>query len=220
MCVIYGHKKGQNPVGRRTCERGVSCVGGGFSSGMGGGTYQEGNMISHGIPVGNGSCSSFSPSLKGRSARQTASTRVGELCIRYMGPLQTSLTDLYSYGTTVHICRFFPARSLMVMRRVQIMPTSRLARATGSHCHHAHSTDPCRARGVGNGQASNHANPICVYTARMCEPLEVGLPVKSTAAKRRGHFRCYVHATAAPPSAMPLRLWGAAEGAQTSVLRG
>ena len=42
----------------------------------------------------------FQPSLKGRSARQTASTRVEELNIRYMRPFRTSLTDLYSYGTT------------------------------------------------------------------------------------------------------------------------
>ena len=50
---------------------------------------------------GNGSCRKFQPSLKGRSARQTAPTRVGELSIRYMRPFRTSPTDIYSYGTTV-----------------------------------------------------------------------------------------------------------------------
>ena len=90
----------------------------------------------------NGSCRNFSPSLKGRSTRQTASTRVGELSIRYMRPFRTSLTEIYSYGTTVHMSIL----SRRFMRRAQIMPTSRLARATGSQCHHAHSTDPCRAR--------------------------------------------------------------------------
>ena len=86
---------------------------------------------------------------------------VGELNIRYMRPLRTSLTDLYSYGTTVHMSIL----SSRFMRRVQIMPTSCLARFTGSQCHRAYPTDPCRARGVGNGKASKHANPL--GTARM-----------------------------------------------------
>ena len=94
----------------------------------------------------------FQPSLKGRSARQTASTRVEELSIRYMRPFRTSLTDLYSYGTTVHKSIL----SRRFMRRVQIMPTSCLARFTGSQCHRAYPTDPCRARGVGNNKASKH----------------------------------------------------------------
>ena len=76
--------------------------------------------------LSRGRSNRFQPSLKGRSACQTASTRVEELSIRYMRPFRTSLTDIYSYGTTVHMsilsCRF--------MRLVRIMPTSRLARAT------------------------------------------------------------------------------------------
>ena len=113
--------------------------------------------------VGRSSRSSgnFQPSLNGRSARQTASTRVGELSIRYMRPFTTSPTDIYSYGTTVHMSIL----SQPIMRSVQIMRTSRVARSTGSQCHHAHSTDPCRARTVENGNASNHANPM--HTARM-----------------------------------------------------
>ena len=91
---------------------------------------------------GKGCDGNFHPSLKGRSARQTASTRVGELDIRYMRPFVTSLTDIHSYGTTVHMSIL----SSRFMRRVQIMPTSRLARSTGSRCHHAHPVDPCRAR--------------------------------------------------------------------------
>ena len=51
----------------------------------------------------NGSCRNFQPSLKGRSVRQTASTRVVELSVRYMRPFRTSLTEFYSYGTTVHM---------------------------------------------------------------------------------------------------------------------
>ena len=93
-------------------------------------------------PGARGRSSRFQPSLKGRSTRQTASTRVGELSTRYMRPFRTSLTEIYSYGTTVHMSIL----SRRFMRRAQIMPTSRLARATGSQCHHAHSTDPCRAR--------------------------------------------------------------------------
>ena len=50
-----------------------------------------------------GRSSRFQPSLKGRSTRQTASTRVGELSIRYMRPFRTSPTDIYSYGTTIHM---------------------------------------------------------------------------------------------------------------------
>ena len=103
----------------------------------------------------------FQPSLKGRSARQTASTRVEELSIRYMRPFRTSLTDFYSYGTTVHMSIL----SSRFMRRVHIMQSSRLSRATGSQCHAAHSIDPCLVRGVGNDKASNHDDPW--RTARM-----------------------------------------------------
>ena len=112
-------------------------------------------------PIHNGSGSRYQPSLKGRSTRQTASTRVGELSIRYMRPFTTSPTDIYSYGTTVHMSIL----SQPIMRGVQIMRSSRVARSTGSQCHHAHSTDSCRARTVGNGNASNHADPM--LTARM-----------------------------------------------------
>ena len=52
-----------------------------------------------------------------------------------------------------------------IMRGVQIMPSSRAARSTGSQCHHAHSIDPCRAHAVGNGKASNHADTM--HTTRM-----------------------------------------------------
>ena len=78
-----------------------------------------------------------------------------------MRALRTSLTDIHSYGTTVHMSIF----SRRFMRRVQIMPALRLARSTGSQCQHAHSTDPYRARGIGNGNASNHEDPW--LTARM-----------------------------------------------------
>ena len=90
----------------------------------------------------NGSNGVFQPSLKGRSARQTASTRVQELGIRYMKPFVTSLTDIHSYGTTVHMSIF----SRRFMRHVQIMRYSRVARSTGSRCHHAYSTDSYRLR--------------------------------------------------------------------------
>ena len=40
---------------------------------------------------------------------------------------------------------------------VQIMRCSRLARSTGSQCHHAHSIAACLWRGVRNDNASNHA---------------------------------------------------------------
>ena len=43
----------------------------------------------------------FQPFSKGRSALQTASTRVQELSIRYMRPLGTSLGHMCSYGTHV-----------------------------------------------------------------------------------------------------------------------
>ena len=99
--------------------------------------------------------------LNGRSARQMASTRVGELSIRYMRPFRTPPTAIYSYGTTVHMSIL----SQPIMRSVQIMRTSRVARSTGSQCHHAHSTVSCRARTVSNGNASNHADPM--LTARM-----------------------------------------------------
>ena len=79
-------------------------------------------------PASKGRSSSFSPSLNGRSTRQTASTRVGELSIRYMRPFTTSPTDIYSYGTTVHMSIL----SQPIMRGVQIMPSSRVARSTGS----------------------------------------------------------------------------------------
>ena len=46
-----------------------------------------------------------------------------------MRPFRTSLTDIYSYGTTVHMSIL----SSRFMRLVRIMPTSRLVRATGSH---------------------------------------------------------------------------------------
>ena len=92
--------------------------------------------------VFNGRSSSFQPSLKGSRARQTASIRVGELSIRYMRPFRTSLTDIYSYGTTVHMSIL----SRRFVCRVQIMPTSRLARATGSRCNHAHPIGSCRLR--------------------------------------------------------------------------
>ena len=108
-----------------------------------------------------GRSSRFQPSLKGRSTRQTASTRVGELSIRYMRPFRTSPTDIYSYGTTVHMSIL----SQPIMRGVQIMPSSRVVRSTGSQCHHARSTNPCRARTVGNGKASNHADTM--HTTRM-----------------------------------------------------
>ena len=92
---------------------------------------------------------------------QTALVCVEELNTRSREPFSTSCDELHTYGTTVHmsIC------SSRFMRRVQIMPTSCLARFTESQCHRAYSTDPCRARGVGNGTASNHANPL--GTARM-----------------------------------------------------
>ena len=45
------------------------------------------------------------------------------------------------------------------------MRSSRLARSTGSQWHHAHSTDLCQVREVGNGSASKHAHPM--RTARM-----------------------------------------------------
>ena len=108
-----------------------------------------------------GRSSRFQPSLKGRSTRQTASTRVGELSIRYMRPFRTSPTDIYSYGTTVHMSIL----SQPIMRGVQIMPSSRVVRSTGSQCHHARSTNPCRERTVGNGKASNHADTM--HTTRM-----------------------------------------------------
>ena len=110
---------------------------------------------------GKGSHRNFRPSLNGRSARQTASTRVGELSIRYMRPFRTSLTEIYSYGTTVHMSIFFSR----FMRDVQIMRYSRLARSTGSRYHRTQPVDPCRARGVGSHKASKHADPMS--TARM-----------------------------------------------------
>ena len=47
----------------------------------------------------------------------------------------------------------------------KFMRSSRLARSTGSQWHHAHSTDLCQVREVGNGSASKHAHPM--RTARM-----------------------------------------------------
>ena len=44
---------------------------------------------------GKGSYRNFQPSLKGHSARQTASTRVQELSIRYVRAFDTSLGHLY-----------------------------------------------------------------------------------------------------------------------------
>ena len=78
-----------------------------------------------------------------------------------MRPYRTSLTDIHSYSTTVHMSIL----SQPIMRGVQIMPSSRAARSTGSQCHHAHSIDPCRAHAVGNGKASNHADTM--HTTRM-----------------------------------------------------
>ena len=109
---------------------------------------------------GNGSCRNFKPSLKGRGARQTASTRVVELSIRYMRLFRTSPTDLYSYGTCVNMS----ISSHPIRRGMRIMRSSRLvrsaARSTGSQHHHAHPIDPCRERRIGNGKASNHADPM------------------------------------------------------------
>ena len=84
-----------------------------------------------------------------------------ELNTRSRVPFSTSYDELHTYGTTVHMSIF----SSRFMRRVQIMPTSCLARFTGSQCHRAYPTDPCRARGVGNAKASKHANTM--LTARM-----------------------------------------------------
>ena len=92
---------------------------------------------------------------------QTALVCVEELNTRSREPFSTSYDELHTHGTTVHMSIL----SSRFMRRVQIMPTSCLARFTGSQCHRAYPTDPCRARGVGNGTASNHANPL--GTARM-----------------------------------------------------
>ena len=80
-----------------------------------------------------------------------------------MRPFRTSLTDIYSYGTTVHISIL----SSRFMRRVHIMRSSRLSRATGSQCHAAHLIDPCLVRGVGNDKASNHDVDDPWRTARM-----------------------------------------------------
>ena len=84
-----------------------------------------------------------------------------ELNTRSRQPFSTSYDELHTYGTTVHMSIL----SSRFMRRVQIMPTSCLARFTGSQYHRAYPTDPCRARGVGNGKASKHASPM--RTARM-----------------------------------------------------
>ena len=107
-------------------------------------------------PLNNGSCRNFQPSLKGRSVRQTASTRVVELSIRYMRLFRTSPTDLYSYGTCVNMS----ISSHPIRRGMRIMRSSRLVRSTGSQHHHAHPIYPCRERRVGNGKASNHADPM------------------------------------------------------------
>ena len=104
----------------------------------------------------NGSCRNFKPSLKGRGARQTASTRVVELSIRYMRLFRTSPTDLYSYGTCVNMS----ISSHPIRRGMRIMRSSRLVRSTGLQHHHAHLIYPCRERRVGNGKASNHADPM------------------------------------------------------------
>ena len=92
---------------------------------------------------------------------QTALVCVEELNTRSREPFSTSYDELHTHGTTVHMSIL----SSRFMRRVQIMPTSCLARFTGSQCHRAYPTDPCRARGVGNGKASKHASPM--RTARM-----------------------------------------------------
>ena len=86
---------------------------------------------------------------------------VEELNTRSREPFSTSYDELHTYGTTVHMSIF----SSQFMRRVRIMPTSCLSRFTGSQCHRAYPTDPCRARGVDNAKASKHAHPM--RTARM-----------------------------------------------------
>ena len=77
----------------------------------------------------NGSSRRLQPSFKGRSGRQTASTCVGELSIRYIGPFRTSPTDIYSYNAIVHMSIF----SHPIMRSVQrhaIFATRALHRVT------------------------------------------------------------------------------------------
>ena len=114
-----------------------------------------------------GSSRKFQPSLNGSSARQTngiSVTRVGELSVTVY---ETRDHLEHHRPTYTHTAQPYDMSILSqpIMRGVQIMPSSRAARSTGSQCHHAHSIDPCRARTVGNGKASNHADTM--HTTRM-----------------------------------------------------
>ena len=102
---------------------------------------------------GKGSCKDFCRSLKGRSASQTASTRVQELGIRYMRPFGTSLGHFYSYGTQVGMSILFH----LIGRHEQIMPSSDQARSTGRPCRHMQLTNTCRGRILRKDQATKHA---------------------------------------------------------------
>ena len=108
-----------------------------------------------------GSGKKFCRSSEAITMARTALLCVEELNTRSREPFSTSYDELHTYGTTVHMSIL----SSRFMRCVQIMPTSRVARAPGSQCHHTHSTDPYRARGIRNGNTSNHDDPW--LTARM-----------------------------------------------------
>ena len=104
----------------------------------------------------------FQPSLKGRSALQTASKRVQELSIRYMRPLGTSLGHIHSYCT----CVSMSILNQPIGRCEQIMRCSGWPRSTPSRSHHEHSIDSCRGRRVANGNSLQHADSLCVARMR------------------------------------------------------
>ena len=109
------------------------CVGSGQHAAMG--PRGDKTKCTHGRGEGfnRRSSSSFLPSLKGRSARQTASRRVAELSIRYTKPFLTSVDLTYTYGRDSARPIFF-SRSARCSR---IASSSRRARSTGRRSHHA-----------------------------------------------------------------------------------
>ena len=115
--------------------------------------------------MGKGSGKDFCRSLKGRSASQTASTRVQELGIRYMRPFGTSLGHFYSYGTQVGMSILFH----LIGRHEQIMPSSDQARSTGRPCHHMQLTNTCRGRILRKDQATKHACTLRTTSMRSAQ---------------------------------------------------
>ena len=104
----------------------------------------------------------FSPFLKGRSARQTASRRVAELSIRYTKPFQTSVDLTYTYGTPGQMSISFSRRA----RCSRIASSSRRARSTGRRSHHARPICPWRVRGARKDSCLPHAWPFAQSRTR------------------------------------------------------